>query len=137
MAGVPCGPRRKGSIKTHGAETGRKIERFTPFERAAHWSNAIAFSILAISGLVMAFGKFFLLPVIGGTLFGWLTYGLKTLHNFAGPPFAVSLVMVFCTFLRDNWPQRGDVNWLLKGGGLLSDREVPSHRFNAGEKVVF
>ncbi|MGH8804629.1 MAG: formate dehydrogenase subunit gamma [Polaromonas sp.] len=127
----------KGSIKTHGAETGRKIERFTPFERAAHWSNAIAFSILAISGLVMAFGKFFLLPVIGGTLFGWLTYGLKTLHNFAGPLFAVSLVMVFCTFLRDNWPKKGDVNWLLKGGGLLSGREVPSHRFNAGEKVVF
>ncbi|MGH8856915.1 MAG: formate dehydrogenase subunit gamma, partial [Polaromonas sp.] len=128
---------RKGSIKTHGAETGRKIERFTPFERAAHWSNAIAFSILAISGLVMAFGKFFLLPVIGGALFGWLTYGLKTLHNFAGPLFAVSLVMVFCTFLRDNWPKKGDMNWLLKGGGLLSGREVPSHRFNAGEKVVF
>ena len=39
----------------------------------------------------MAFGKFFLLPVIGGTLFGWLTYALKTAHNFAGPLFAVSL----------------------------------------------
>src|SRR3954465_9726990 len=34
------------------------IERFTPFERSAHWANAIAFCILAISGLVMAFGKF-------------------------------------------------------------------------------
>ena len=29
--------------------------------------------MLAISGIVMAFGKFFLLPVMGGTLFGWLT----------------------------------------------------------------
>ena len=27
----------KGAIKTHGADTGRKIERFTPFERAAQW----------------------------------------------------------------------------------------------------
>ncbi len=127
----------KGSIETHGADTGRKIERFTPFERAAHWSNAIAFSILAISGLVMAFGKFFLLPVIGGALFGWLTWTLKTMHNFAGPLFAVSLVIVFFTFLRDNWPQKGDLRWLAKGGGLISGDEPPSNRFNAGEKLIF
>ncbi|GAB3476706.1 formate dehydrogenase subunit gamma [Polaromonas eurypsychrophila] len=127
----------KGSIKNHGADTGRKIERFTPFERAAHWSNAIAFSILAISGLVMAFGKFFLLPVMGSTLFGWLTYVLKTAHNFAGPLFAVSLVVVFFTFLRDNWPQKGDLQWLAKGGGLISGDEPASNRFNAGEKLIF
>ncbi|OOG41090.1 formate dehydrogenase subunit gamma [Polaromonas sp. A23] len=127
----------KGRINLHGAETGRKIERFTPFERSAHWSNAIAFCILAISGVVMAFGKFFLLPVIGTTLFGWLTYVLKTMHNFAGPLFAVSLVIVFFTFVRDNLPSRGDIGWLLKGGGLLSGKEVPSHRFNAGEKFLF
>jgi formate dehydrogenase subunit gamma len=116
---------------------GRRIERFTPFERAAHWTNAIAFCVLAISGIVMAFGKFFLLPVIGQTLFGYLTWLLKTAHNFAGPLFAVSLVVVFLTFLRDNWPQRGDLAWLLRGGGLLSGHELPSHRFNAGEKFVF
>lgn len=127
----------KGAIKLHGTETGRKIERFTAFERSAHWANAIAFSILAISGLVMAFGKFFMYPVIGGTLFGWLSYALKNLHNFAGPVFAVSLVIVFFTFLRDNFPSKEDITWLLKGGGLLSSEEVPSHRFNAGEKLVF
>jgi formate dehydrogenase subunit gamma len=130
----------KGPVGVHGAEEGRQIERFTPFERSAHWANAIAFSILAISGLVMAFGKFLLLPVIGGMLFGWLTYLLKNLHNFAGPVFAVSLVIVFFTFVRDNWPQRGDLNWILKGGGLVgksTNHEPPSHRFNAGEKLVF
>ena len=47
----------KGSMGGHVPNTGRTIERFTYFERAAHWSNAIAFSVLAISGLVMAFGK--------------------------------------------------------------------------------
>jgi formate dehydrogenase subunit gamma len=128
----------KGRLGTHEAdEGGRRIERFTPFERSAHWANAIAFCVLAISGIVMAFGKFFLLPILGGTLFGWLTYALKNAHNFAGPLFAVSLVIVFFTFLRDNWPQRGDLRWLLKGGGLLSGKEVPSNRFNAGEKLVF
>lgn len=128
---------RVGPIKLHEPATGRKIERFTPLERSAHWANAIAFGILAISGLVMAFGKFFILPVIGSALFGWLTYLLKNAHNFAGPVFAVSLVIVIITFLRDNLPAKGDLNWLLKGGGMLSGHEVKSGRFNAGEKIVF
>jgi formate dehydrogenase subunit gamma len=128
---------RKGTIELHGSETGRKIERFTPFERAAHWANAIAFVALAVSGIVMAFGKFFIQPLIGTALFGWLTYALKNIHNFAGPLFAVSLVIVIVTFVRDNLPSKDDITWLLKGGGLFSGTEVPSHRFNAGEKVVF
>jgi formate dehydrogenase subunit gamma len=128
---------RKGALGGHEADTGRKIERFTPFERSAHWLNAIAFVSLAISGVVMAYGKFFLLPVMGATLFGWLSFALKNIHNFVGPLFAVSLVVVFITFVRDNLPAKGDFTWLRRGGGLLSGKEVPSHRFNAGEKVVF
>ena len=128
---------RKGPLGGHEVDTGRKIERFTPFERSAHWSNAIAFVLLAVSGVVMAFGKSFLLPVMGATLFGWLAYALKNMHNFVGPVFAVSLVVVFLTFVRDNLPAKGDWNWLRRGGGIMSGHEVPSHRFNAGEKVVF
>ncbi|MCU0957816.1 MAG: formate dehydrogenase subunit gamma [Hydrogenophaga sp.] len=127
----------KGTIRLHGKETGRLIERFTYVERAAHWTNAIAFVVLAVSGIIMAFGKFFLLPVMGSTLFGWLAYAMKNAHNFAGPLFAVSLLVVIITFARDNLPSKGDLTWLLKGGGLLGAHEVPSHRFNAGEKVLF
>ena len=127
----------KGTIELHGQETGRKIERFTAFERSAHWANAIAFVALAVSGIVMAFGKFFIQPLIGSALFGWLTYVLKNIHNFAGPLFAVSLLIVIVTFARDNLPRKEDLIWLLKGGGLLSGHEVPSHRFNAGEKLLF
>jgi formate dehydrogenase subunit gamma len=128
---------RKGALGHSDNADGRHIERFTPFERAAHWTNAIAFVVLAISGIVMAFGKFFLLPIIGATLFGWLTYALKTAHNFFGPLFAVSVVIVFITFVKDELPRASDVTWLKKGGGMLGGQEVPSHRFNAGEKVVF
>ena len=128
---------RKGPLGGHVPDTGRKIERFTPFERAAHWTNAITFVVLAVSGLVMVFGKFFLLPVIGATLFGWLSYALKNAHNFAGPLFAVSLLVVLFTFVRDNLPRSGDLAWLARGGGMLGGAQVPSHRFNAGEKVVF
>ncbi|MBW4919526.1 hypothetical protein, partial [Klebsiella pneumoniae] len=46
----------KGTLGHADAEAGgRRIERFTPFERAAHWSNAIAFVTLAITGILMAF----------------------------------------------------------------------------------
>ena len=128
---------RKGALGGHEPDTGRVIERFTPLERAAHWTNAIAFVVLAVSGIVMAFGKFFLLPVLGSTLFGWLTYALKNAHNFAGPLFAVSLVIVFFTFVKDNFPSKEDLTWLLRAGGLFGGAEVPSHRFNAGEKGVF
>jgi len=128
---------RKGMIMLHGKPTGVQIERFTAFERSAHWTNAIAFVILAISGAVMAFGKFFMQPIIGDTLFGWITYLLKNAHNFAGPVFAVSLTVVFFTFLKDNWPSKEDWAWIIKAGGLFGSTEVPSHRFNAGEKVVF
>jgi formate dehydrogenase subunit gamma len=128
---------RAGPLGGHVPDTGRKIERFTPFERSAHWANAIAFVLLAVSGVVLAFGKFFLLPVLGATLFGWLSFALKNVHNFVGPVFAVSLVVVFITFVRDNLPAKGDWNWLRRGGGLMGEHEVPSHRFNAGEKVLF
>jgi len=128
---------RRGALGGHEADTGRVIERFTPFERAAHWANAIAFVLLAVSGLVMAFGKFFLLPVLGGTLFGWLTYLLKNIHNFAGPLFAVSLLVIIVTFVRDNLPRKEDLGWLARAGGLFGGSEVPSHRFNAGEKLIF
>ena len=87
----------------------------------------------------MALGKFFLLPVMGLTLFGYLTYVLKNMHNFAGPLFTVSLVIVLAVFLRDNLPRKGDLHWLLRMGGVFGRGHelVPSHRFNAGEKAVF
>lgn len=128
---------RKGSLGGHEPDTGRMIERFTPLERAAHWTNATAFVVLAVSGLVMAFGKFFLLPVLGHTLFGWLTYVLKNAHNFAGPLFAVSLTVVILIFVKDNIASRADFVWLSKAGGMFSDQQIPSHRFNAGEKGMF
>jgi formate dehydrogenase subunit gamma len=127
----------KGPFGSPPKDTGRKIERFTPYERVLHWSTAITFSILAISGIVLAFGKFFMLPVLGATLFGWLSFALKTAHNFAGPLFAVSLVLFAIKYLADNLPRAGDMGWLMKGGGLFGKHHVPSHKFNAGEKVVF
>ena len=126
-----------GPIGLHGAPTGRMVERFSAFERIAHWSMAISFCILALSGLTILFGKYVLLPVIGYTLFSWLTEFGKTLHNFVGPVFLFSIVVFVVKFVGDNIPRGYDITWLLKGGGVVGDAVVPSGRFNAGEKIWF
>ncbi len=128
---------RKGPMQGHTPDTGRLIERFTYLERVSHWTVAITFVILGVSGLVLAFGKYVLLPVLGGTLFGWLSYALKTAHNFSGPLFSVALLVFIAFFVRDNLPKPGDLHWLSKAGGMFSGKELPSHRFNGGEKFLF
>ena len=127
----------KGPVRLHEPASGRPMLRFTVLERWAHWSVAISFCVLGISGLVMLFGKHILLPVIGYTLFAWLTMVMKNLHNFIGPLFMVSIVLLAIVFVRWNFPARGDLKWLLTLGGMFSGKEVPSGRFNAGEKGWF
>jgi len=128
----------KGRMGRDYSGQSARIERFTPFERAAHMTNAVAFVLLALSGLTMAFGKFVLAPVIGSTLFGWLAYVLKNVHNFTGPVFAVSLIVVLLTFLKDNIANLADFAWLAKADGMFGgEHQIPSHRFNAGEKGMY
>jgi len=127
----------KGPIRLHEPPSGRPMLRFTLLERWAHWSVAISFCALGISGLVMLFGKHILLPVIGYTLFSWLTMLMKNLHNFIGPLFILSIVLLAVIFVRWNLPGRGDLTWLMRFGGMFSGKEVPSGRFNAGEKGWF
>jgi formate dehydrogenase subunit gamma len=98
---------------------------------------AISFSVLALTGLTILFGKHVLLPVIGYTLFAWLTQLCKHLHNFIGPIFLVSLLVCAVIWIRDNLPAIHDFKWFAKAGGLVSGEHVPSGRFNAGEKVWF
>lgn len=127
----------RGQIRLDGPRTGRLIERFTPTERTLHWSMALSFVTLALSGIVMLFGKHVLLPVFGLTLFGWLAFLCKNIHNFVGPIFTVSIILFFIKFARDNLPSASDIKWMSKLGGLLSGSHVSSHRFNAGEKIIF
>lgn len=127
----------KGQIKVHSPPTGRKIQRFTPTERFVHWTTAITFVLLAVSGLCMMFGKFVLMPIIGHALFGYLTYALKTIHNFVGPLFTVSIIVTFILFVKDNFPIAADIKWLARLGGMFGGKHAPAGRFNAGEKLWF
>jgi formate dehydrogenase subunit gamma len=78
-----------------------------------------------------------LLPVIGYTLFAWLTSLAKNLHNFVAPLFMVGLLVFIVMYVKDNLPEKGDLNWLANGWKMFKGEHLPSGRFNAGEKAWF
>jgi len=128
----------KGSLKLHEPPTGRLMRRFTTLEMIVHWSLAISFSVLGISGLIMLFGKHLLLPLVGYTVFAWLTMLAKNLHNFIAPLFILSAAATIVLFIRDNLPRAYDARWLASAWAIMArGKHMPSGRFNAGEKVWF
>lgn len=127
----------RGPIRIHGKPTGRMIERFTLVERAVHWSVATTFTTLAVTGLILTFGKSVLLPLIGYTLFSWLAVLAKNLHNFVGPVLVVLLPMMIVLFFRENLFRSYDFAWLAKAGGMFSGQHVPAGKANAGQKILF
>lgn len=137
MAIIGAFYRWKGPIKLHEPPTGRQLQRFSSWDRMVHWGAAISFILLGATGTIILFGKHVLLPVIGYTLFSWLATLSKYIHNFVGPVFAFCVVLMFVTFVKDNFPKAHDLKWISKFGGLLTDEHVASDRFNAGEKIWF
>ena len=113
------------------------IERFSLVERAVHWSVAITFTALAVTGLILTFGKAVLLPLIGYTLFSWLATLAKYIHNFVGPVLVVLLPIMIVLFLRENLFRAHDFAWLKAGGGMFSGKHVPAGKANAGQKILF
>ncbi len=127
-----------GPVKVHEPPTGRRIRRFSAFEMTVHWTTAISFCVLGISGLVMLFGKHLLLPIIGYTLFGWLTYLCKNLHNFVAPLFIVAVAAMALMWFRDNLLRAYDLKFLMNAFAVMAKgKHVPTGRFNGGEKLWF
>src|SRR5436305_5613248 len=128
----------KGPIRLHEPLSGRQMRRFTAFEMTVHWTTAISFCVLGLSGLIMFFGKHVLLPVIGYTLFAWLTQLSKNLHNFIAPVFIVSVAVMVVIWARDNLWRSYDWQWFRRAWAFfLKSEHIPSGRFNAGEKTWF
>lgn len=127
----------RGPISLTAPKTGRVIERFNGLERATHWTLAITFCILALSGLILTFGKHLLLPLFGYSLFAWVAQASKLIHNLVGPLFIVANFVFFFLLVKDNLFRAEDGPWFRKNGGMFSGEHVPSFRFNGGEKVWF
>lgn len=128
----------RGRIRIEAGPSGRIIERFNGLDRFAHWLTATTFVVLALTGLNLLFGRYVLLPVIGPEAFGVVTLAGKYVHNYLAFPFMLGLVLMFVLWVGHNLPNRHDLIWMLKGGGLFSRHShPPARKFNAGQKIIF
>lgn len=128
----------RGRVRIEHGKAGYTILRFTGIERFAHWLMAGSFIILALTGLNMLFGRHVLLPVIGKEAFAFITQWGKYLHNYLAFAFMAGVLLAFFLWVAHNLPSRTDLNWVLKGGGLLSrNSHPPAKKFNFGQKIIF
>ncbi len=128
----------RGRIRVEHGMSGTTITRFSTLERMAHWLMAVAFIILGLTGLNLSFGKELVMPIIGKDAFGPMTAFLKMIHNYVSFAFMLGLAIAFVTWVLHNIPNRHDLLWLAKGGGLFTKgSHPPSRKFNAGQKIIF
>jgi formate dehydrogenase subunit gamma len=127
----------RGQVKLESGFSGRRILRFNAFERFVHWMTATCFIILALSGLNITFGKALLLPLIGeGAFAGWSQWA-KYAHNYLSFPFAIGVFCIFLMWIGGNIPNKVDVEWARRGGGIVGGDHPPAYRFNGGQKMIY
>ena len=128
----------RGRIRIENGRTGRTILRFASFERFIHWTVAVSFILLALTGLNLLYGRYVVKPWMGADTFAMVTLAGKFVHNYIGLLFILGLTIMFLIWIRQNVPTRIDLIWLAKGGGMFK-RGVhpPARKFNAGQKIVF
>jgi len=127
----------RGKMKIEGGLSGKMVFRFSDYERVVHWVLAIVFLFLAVTGLILLFGRTLLIPVLGHEVFSLLASSSKEGHNLFGPIFPVSLLLMLFSFVRRNIYEKGDLTWLLKGGGMIGKSHVSGGFFNMGEKTWY
>ncbi|MEP2639721.1 formate dehydrogenase subunit gamma [Roseobacter sp.] len=127
----------RGRIRIDGEKTGQTILRFKSIERFAHWLLAGSFILLGLTGIVTLTGRKLLIPAFGHEAFATLAVGSKWIHNNVSWAFILALVLVFVFWVVHNLPDRTDINWLLKGGGIFGGGHPPAKKFNAGQKMIF
>ena len=127
----------RGRIRIEGEKTGRTITRFSAIERFAHWLLAGSFILLGLTGLLSLAGRKFLIPAFGHEAFSTMAVASKWIHNNVSWAFMVGLVMVFAFWVIHNLPNRTDLVWFARGGGIIGHGHPPAKKFNAGQKLIF
>jgi formate dehydrogenase subunit gamma len=127
----------RGRIRIDSGPSGHTLERFTLLERANHWMVASSFIVLGLTGLNLTFGRFLLLPIVGPEAFTAISQIGKYAHNYLAFPFTLGIVLMFILWVKDNIPERADIDWVKKAGGLFGHEHPGAGRFNAGQKTVF
>jgi formate dehydrogenase subunit gamma len=127
----------RGMVRLESGRSGRTIVRFNAAERSVHWMTATCFIILGISGLNITFGRSLLLPLMSPETFTAWSEWAKYAHNYLSFPFTLGVVLIFFMWIAGNIPNRVDVEWFKRGGGLIGHDHPPAYRFNGGQKLIY
>jgi formate dehydrogenase subunit gamma len=127
----------RGMVRIQSGRSGRTIVRCNAFERFIHWMTATCFIILAISGLNITFGRPLLLPLMSPEAFTDWSQWAKYAHNYLSFPFTIGVIVIFLMWIAGNIPNKVDVEWLKRGGGIVGHDHPPAYRFNAGQKAIY
>ena len=111
------------------------VGRYSLFTRLNHWTLALCFVLLAVSGAALFHPSMFGLTVLfgGGQMTRWL-------HPVIGCVLMAAWLVMFVRYVRFNLPERSDAAWLASAGAVLSgdEEKVPEvGRYNAGQKLLF
>ena len=128
----------RGKLRIEGGRSGELIERSTKAERYVHWFTAVIFVLLTVTGLIILYGRFVLIPLLGPEGFSVTANLSKVVHNYLGPLFLVSVVLMFFAFVRDSWfDLKVDTQWVMTGGGYIGSGHPSAGKYNAGQKAWF
>lgn len=128
----------RGKIRIEHGRSGRVIRRATSFEMAVHWTLAATFVLLGLTGLVLLYGRWVLIPVLGPQGFGATANVAKLIHDYLSPVFLVAVPVMFFVWLKDNlYNLKVDAKWFMRAGGYLGGAEPSSEKINAGQKTWY
>ncbi len=128
----------RGRIRVEAGPSGRTLVRFNGLERFSHWLMAGSFIILGLTGLNMLYGRYVLKPVIGPEAYSAITMWGKIAHNYIAFSFMVGVALAFVLWVAHNIPNRQDLAWIARGGGIFKKGvHPPARKFNAGQKLIF
>lgn len=127
----------RGMVRIQMGRSGRTIVRFNAFERFVHWMTATCFIILAITGLNVTFGRPLFVSAFGTEAFSVWSQWAKYVHNYLSFPFTIGVFLIFVMWLAGNIPNKVDVEWFKRGGGIVGDDHPPAYRFNGGQKAIY
>lgn len=129
----------RGRVEVEEGFSGESVLRFNVFERANHWMTAVSFVLLALTGVVILYGRDLIRPWLGPQTFADLASGSAWLHMMLILPFTIGLFVMLFAWVAQNLPKRVDWEWLKRGGGMGSEESLnpPAPKFNAGQKIVF
>ena len=127
----------RGMVRIESGRSGRTVVRFNAAERSVHWMTASCFIILALSGLNITFGRPLLLPLMSPEAFTAWSEWAKYAHNYLSFPFTLGVILIFLMWIAGNIPNRVDLDWFKRGGGMVEHDHPPAYRFNGGQKLVY